>query len=58
MREEPIHLPSGYWLERDADILILRRPDGSFVAAFSARGAKPSEIERAAEEDSEENRGL
>ncbi len=51
MREEPIHLPSGYWLERDADVLILRRPDGSFVAAFSARGAEPSKIERAAAED-------
>ena len=51
MREEPLHLPAGYWLERDADILILHRPDGSFVAAFSARGAEPSEIERAAAED-------
>ena len=51
MREEPIQLPPGYWLERDADILILRRPDGSIVAAFSARGAEPSEVERAAAED-------
>jgi hypothetical protein len=51
MREEGIHLPAGYWLETDADTLILRRPDDSIVAVFSARGAEPSEIERAAVED-------
>ena len=48
-------LPAGYWVERDADILVLRRPDGSIVAAFSARGADPNEIERAAREDTESN---
>ena len=53
MFEEPLHLPAGYWLERDADLLVLRRPDGSTVATFSARGAERSEIERAAREDAE-----
>jgi len=31
-------LPFGNYLERDADLLILRRSDDSFVAAFSAEG--------------------
>ncbi len=35
----------------DSDVLILRRPDGSPVAAFSARGADPTELRRTAEED-------
>lgn len=47
-------LPAGYWVERDADILVLHRPDDSVVAAFSARGAEPAEIERAAREDAEQ----
>jgi len=38
-------LPFGYYLERDADLLILRRSDGSFVAAFSAVGADSFEVE-------------
>jgi hypothetical protein len=49
-----VHLPAGYWLERDADILVLHRPDGSIVATFSARGADPSEIEQAARDDAED----
>jgi hypothetical protein len=28
-------LPFGYYLERDADLLVLRRSDGTFVAAFN-----------------------
>ncbi len=48
---EELHLPEGYWLEWDPDVLVLRRPDGSEVAAFSAEGARPGEIERAARED-------
>lgn len=40
-----------YRLEREADVLILRRRDGSFVAAFSARGATEESVLRAAEED-------
>jgi hypothetical protein len=36
-------LPSGYYLERDADLLLLRRrPSGELVAAFSARGSRRS----------------
>lgn len=30
-------LPFDYYLERDADLLVLHRSDDSFVAAFSAR---------------------
>jgi hypothetical protein len=30
-----LKLPFGYYLERYADLLILRRPDSSFVTAFS-----------------------
>jgi len=31
-----LKLPFGYYLERYADLLILRRPDSSLVTAFSA----------------------
>ena len=53
MRAEktPYHLPSAYRLERDADVLILRRSNGSFVAAFSARGATGEAVVRAAVDD-------
>ncbi len=54
MLGEPLDLPAGYWLERDADTLVLHRPDDSIVAVFSARGADPSEIERVAKEDAED----
>jgi hypothetical protein len=37
--------------ESDPDILVLRRQDGSFVAAFSARGATKEGIAEAAKED-------
>jgi hypothetical protein len=43
----------GHYLERDADILILRRSDGSFVAAFSAVGADPFEVELTVWEDAD-----
>ena len=43
-------MPSGYYLERDPDVLILRRFDGSMVGAFSARGAAPEAVIRAIEE--------
>ena len=43
----------GHCLERDADILILRRSDGSFVAAFSAVGADPFEVELTVWEDAD-----
>ncbi len=41
-----------YYLdESDPDIVILRRQDGSFVAAFSASGARREGIVEAAKED-------
>jgi hypothetical protein len=41
-----------YYLdESDPDIVVLRRQDGSFVAAFSARGATREGITEAAKED-------
>jgi hypothetical protein len=46
-----LYLPPGYILEYGADVLLLRRDDGSVVATFSARGAIPSEVARTAEVD-------
>ena len=37
--------------ESDPDVAVLRRQDGAFVAAFSARGATREGIVGAAEED-------
>jgi hypothetical protein len=37
--------------ESDPDILVLRRQDGTFVAAFSVRGVTESSIVEAARED-------
>src|ERR687898_1249324 len=45
-----LELPSGYYLERDPDVLILRQLDGSMIGAFSARGAAPEAVMRAIEE--------
>jgi hypothetical protein len=42
---------SYYLDEADPDIAILRRQDGSFVAAFSAQGATKESIREAAEAD-------
>ncbi len=51
------YLPSGYSLDEEADFAVLRRPDGSEVAVFSATGADPREIEgRAWEDHRERNR--
>ena len=46
-------LPSfNYYLdESDPDVVILRRQDDSFVAAFSAQGFTKEEIVEAAKED-------
>jgi len=46
-------LPEFYYYidESDPDILLLRRQDGSFVAAFSAQGATREGIVEAAKED-------
>ncbi len=44
-----LHLPSGYRSdESEPDVAVLRRPGGTEVAVFSATGADPREIERAA----------
>jgi len=37
--------------ESDPDVVVLRRQDGTFVAAFSAQGATREGIVEAAEED-------
>jgi hypothetical protein len=46
-------LPFGYYLERSGTLLILRRPEGSFVAAFVARGVDLLEIELTVWEDAD-----
>jgi hypothetical protein len=57
--QESIHehnrfkLPFGYYLSRDADLLVLRRFDGSFVAAFNVRGVDLFEVELAVWEDAD-----
>jgi DNA-binding SARP family transcriptional activator len=50
MQSLPLELPTGYYLEWDPDVLVLRRLDGSMVGAFSARGAATEAVERAIEE--------
>jgi hypothetical protein len=50
--DEEMLLKFNYYIdESDPDIVVLRRQDGSFVAAFSARGATREGIEGAAKED-------
>jgi hypothetical protein len=51
--EEKGYLPKfDYHLdESDPDVVVLRRQDGSFVAAFSAQGATREGILEAAKED-------
>jgi hypothetical protein len=50
--EEPKLPQFDYYLdESDPDVVILRRQDGAFVAAFSARGATTEGIVEAAKED-------
>ena len=46
-------LPFGYYLECDADLLILRRSDSSLVAAFSALGVDYFEVEWRVWEDAD-----
>ena len=46
-------LSFGYYLERDAELLVLRRSDGSFVAAFKVGGVNLFEIELAVWEDAD-----
>jgi hypothetical protein len=50
--EEPKLPKFDYYLdESDPDVVVLRRQDGAFVAAFSARGATREGIAQAAKED-------
>ena len=52
MEHEPLLPKFDYYLdESDPDIVVLRRQDGSFAAAFSARGATSEGIVEAAKED-------
>ena len=46
-------LPFDYYVEREPDLLILRRSGDAFVAAFSARGVDLFEVELAAWEDAD-----
>ncbi|MDQ3913123.1 MAG: hypothetical protein M3305_15405 [Actinomycetota bacterium] len=46
-----LQLPPGYYLELDADILMLRRQCGSVLAVFSAQGATKRAIEEEATVD-------
>jgi two-component SAPR family response regulator len=48
-----LDLPTGYYLERDPDVLILRRLDGSMVGAFSARGAATEALQQTLKENVE-----
>ena len=49
-------LPYGYAVERGADVLLLRRGDGSVVATFGVAKTPPSEVARIAEQDFRSNR--
>jgi PAS domain-containing protein len=51
MGEEMLPKFDYYLDESDPDIVVLRRQDGAFVAAFSARGATREGIVEAAKED-------
>jgi hypothetical protein len=50
-REGKLSLPPSYGLEYGADVLLLRRADGSVAAVFSATDVATSEVVRAAEDD-------
>ena len=50
-------LPPGYRLDRDPELLILRCPDGTIVAAFSVRGATAEAIQKAAWKDHRSGKG-
>ena len=54
-REGKLSLPPGYSLEHDADVLLLRRVEGTLAAVLSVRGTKPSEVARTAWDDHSQN---
>lgn len=51
MAESVFRLPPGYRVRVGAEELVLRRADGSIVAAFGGPGAVPEAVEGAADED-------
>ena len=51
MEEKMLPKVDYYLDESDPDIVVLRRQDGAFVAAFSPRGATREGIVEAAKED-------
>jgi hypothetical protein len=52
VEDEPLFAKFYYYLdESDPDVVILRRQDGAFVAAFSAQGATREGIAEATKED-------
>ena len=51
MKEPKLPKFDYYLDESDPDVVVLRRQDGAFVAAFSARGANTEGIAEAAKED-------
>jgi hypothetical protein len=52
VEDEPLLPKFDYYLdESDSDVVVLRRQDSAFVAAFSARGATREGIVEAAKED-------
>jgi hypothetical protein len=46
-----VTLPTGYRVERDPDVLVLRADDGRFVAAFGIRGATEESVRAVACQD-------
>ena len=46
-------LPFSYYVERESDLLLLRRADGTLVAAFSVRGVDLFEVEFTVWEDAD-----
>jgi hypothetical protein len=51
-RQDSSPLPRHYYIdESDPDVVVLRRQEGTFVAAFSAMGATREAIVEAAKED-------
>jgi hypothetical protein len=52
VEDKPLLPKFDYYLdESDPDIVVLRRQDGAFVAAFSVEGATKEGIDEAARED-------
>ena len=51
-----IILPPGYWLEHDATLIVLHRPDDSVVAAYNPMTADPAQIAAEAWADAAQSR--